>query len=73
MIKQRAKQNLVELPIVLSDHADWQELTENILNSGATSIYVTHGREDGLVYWCKKHNLKAKALSLVGRDLEGDQ
>ena len=25
-IKQRAKQKLIELPIILSDHADWNEL-----------------------------------------------
>ena len=31
-IKQRAKQSLVELPIIISDHADWNELTNYIIN-----------------------------------------
>ena len=47
-IKQRAKQSGVELPLVISDHADWNELTETITATGAETIWVTHGREDVL-------------------------
>ena len=32
--------------------------------------WITHGSEDGLLRWCELHQRKARALHLVGRDLE---
>ena len=69
-IKQRAKQSLVELPLILSDHADWNELTNYIKISEAENVYVTHGREEAIVHWCKKNNINGLALSLSGREDE---
>lgn len=71
-IKQRAKQSGVELPLVISDHADWPELTETIEATGAHTVWVTHGREDALVQWCKTKGLEAQPLSLQGRDDEAE-
>ena len=48
-IRARAKQRLVELPLVISDHADWDELTRTMTETGAEEIWVTHGREEALV------------------------
>ena len=31
IIKQRVKQSNIELPLVISDHADWNELTKTII------------------------------------------
>lgn len=70
-IKQRAKQSLVELPLVISDHADWNELTETIPATGAETVWVTHGREEALVHWCTQRGLKAQPLSIQGREEEG--
>ena len=67
-IKQRAKQRGVELPLVISDHADWNELTETIIATGAQTIWVTHGREDALVHWCRQRGLNAEPLYLQGRE-----
>ena len=69
-VKQRAKQSLVELPLVISDHADWNELIETIPATGAENIWVTHGREDALVHWCTQQGLKAQPLSIQGREEE---
>ena len=69
-VKQRAKQSLVELPLVISDHVDWNELTEVIPTTGASTIWVTHGREDALVHWCKGQGLNAQPLSIQGRETE---
>ena len=69
-IKQRAKQSLVELPLIISDHADWNELTDYIRYTEAENVYVTHGREDAIVHWCTQNKIKALALSLSGRDDE---
>ena len=72
-IKQRAKQSLVELPLIISDHVDWNELTQTILDVEAEKIWVTHGREEALVYWCKKNGLNAEPLYLQGRIEEINQ
>ena len=67
-IKQRARQSGVELPLVISDHADWNELTDTITATGADTIWVTHGREDALVHWCRSRGLKAEPLYTQGRE-----
>ena len=65
IVKQRAKQSKIELPLVISDHADWNELTNTILRSNAKKIWLTHGRTDALKYWCMKNNINAEALDLI--------
>jgi putative mRNA 3-end processing factor len=71
-IRQRAKQRGVELPLIISDHSDWDELTETILETGASEIWVTHGREEALVRWCELAGIAARPLHLVGYEDEGD-
>jgi putative mRNA 3-end processing factor len=65
-IKQRAKARGVELPLVISDHADWDELTATLDEVGAQEIWVTHGREEALVHHARLRGLKARALTLTG-------
>jgi putative mRNA 3-end processing factor len=65
-IRARAKQQLVELPLVISDHADWDELTQTMAETGAGEIWVTHGREEALVHYASVNGMKARALSLLG-------
>ncbi|MEM7668979.1 MAG: ligase-associated DNA damage response exonuclease [Pseudomonadota bacterium] len=67
-VRQRAKQRGVELPLVVSDHADWPELTSTIAATGAGEVWITHGAEDALAHWCQSKGITAKALSLIGRD-----
>ncbi|RVA95260.1 DNA ligase-associated DEXH box helicase, partial [Mesorhizobium sp. M7A.F.Ca.CA.004.01.1.1] len=71
-IRQRAKQGGVELPLIISDHADWDELTATIKETGAEEIWVTHGREEALVRWCELEGIAARPLHLVGYEDEGD-
>jgi putative mRNA 3-end processing factor len=70
MIRNRARQKLVELPLVISDHADWTELTQTIQDVDPSQTWVTHGSEDGLLRWCELNQRSARALRLVGRDGE---
>ena len=65
-IRARARQRGVELPLVISDHADWPDLQRTILETGAGEIWITHGEADALAHWCQTQGLKAKALHLVG-------
>lgn len=71
-IKGRVRQSGVELPLVISDHADWPELIDTVLETGAEDIWVTHGRDDALVYELGRRGLRARALSLVGFEDEDD-
>jgi len=69
-VKQRAKARGVELPLVISDHADWDELTATLDDVGAAEIWVTHGREEALVHYATQQGRNARALALTGFDEE---
>ncbi|MYG51171.1 MAG: ligase-associated DNA damage response exonuclease [Rhodospirillaceae bacterium] len=71
-VRQRAKQRGVELPLIISDHADWDELTATLEEVGAPEVWVTHGREEALVHWAAGRGIRARALSLIGREDEDD-
>ncbi len=70
-VRARARQRGAELPLVISDHADWDDLCRTIVETGAKEIWVTHGTEDALVHWCKKQGLLARPLSLIGYEDSG--
>jgi putative mRNA 3-end processing factor len=65
-VRARARQRGIELPLVVSDHADWDGLTATIAATGASEIWVTHGQEDALVHWSRSRGLKARPLAIVG-------
>jgi len=71
-VRARARQQGVALPLVISDHADWDGLTATIAATGAGEVWVTHGQEDALVHWCITHGLKARPLDIVGYGDEDD-
>jgi putative mRNA 3-end processing factor len=71
-IRQRARQRNVELPLVISDHADWDELTMTIRELAPSEVWITHGREEALKHWCMTHQIKACELNLVGYEDEDD-
>ncbi len=71
-VRGRARQRGVELPLVISDHADWPELLATIDASGAEEIWVTHGREEALVHQARRMGRRARALALVGREDEAE-
>ncbi len=71
-VRQRARQRMVELPLIVSDHADWDELTETITELAPREVWITHGREDGLKHWCMTRQIKARELNLVGYEDEDD-
>ena len=72
-VRARARQKGVELPLVISDHADWDGLCATIGATGAGEIWVTHGQEDALVHWCESKGLKARPLALVGYGDEDEE
>ena len=72
-VRARARQKGVELPLVVSDHADWDELTATFREVAPEEIWITHGREEGLCRWAELNGMKARALRLVGYDEEDDE
>jgi putative mRNA 3-end processing factor len=71
-VRQRARQRGVELPLIISDHADWDELTGTITELAPQELWVTHGREEALVHWCAMRQQHARALAIVGREEDGE-
>jgi putative mRNA 3-end processing factor len=71
-VRQRARQGGVELPLVISDHADWDELNATLDNVGAPEAWVTHGREEALIHEAAKRGIRGRALRLVGYGEEDD-
>ncbi|SDG55418.1 ligase-associated DNA damage response exonuclease [Thalassobaculum litoreum] len=70
-VRQRARQRGVELPLIISDHADWDELLDTFDDVGAPEIWITHGSEEALMHAASARGYKARALALVGYEEEG--
>ncbi len=71
-VRQRAKQGGVELPLVISDHADWDELLATIDEVGAPEIWVTHGREEALIHAAGLRGVTGRALRLIGYEEDAE-
>src|SRR3546814_6505294 len=48
-VRQRARQRMVELPLVIPDHADWDKLTATIAQVDPQESWITHGSAEGLL------------------------
>ena len=70
-VRQRAKQRGVELPLVISDHADWDDLLATARDVQAAEVWITHGREEALAHALEAQGIRARALSLIGFEEEG--
>jgi putative mRNA 3-end processing factor len=71
-IRQRVKQRGVELPLIISDHADWDELTATIREIAPGEVWITHGRDDALARWAALEGIQARPLHLVGYEDEAE-
>lgn len=69
-VRARARQRGVELPLVISDHVDWPQLTATIRELSPAEVWITHGAEDGLLRWCEIEGIAARPLRLVGYEDE---
>ncbi|PWC28094.1 ligase-associated DNA damage response exonuclease [Teichococcus aestuarii] len=69
-VRQRAKARGVELPLIVSDHVDWDDLLASIAEVGAPEVWVTHGREEALIHALAGRGVRGRALHLLGREEE---
>ncbi len=72
-VRQRAKAKGVELPLIVSDHADWDELLATCAEVEAPEVWVTHGRDDALVHALAGRGVRGRALHLVGLGEEDEE
>ena len=71
-VRARARQRGVELPLVISDHVDWPDLTRTITELDPAQVWVTHGREDAVMRWCSLNGRVAHPLRLIGYEDEAE-
>ena len=71
-VRARARQRGVELPLILSDHADWDELTSTVAEIRPGELWITHGREEALARWAELNGVAARPLRLVGYEDDED-
>jgi putative mRNA 3-end processing factor len=69
-VRARVRQKHVELPLIISDHADWDELTATAAEVAPGELWITHGREEALARWAELRDLPARPLRLVGYEDE---
>ncbi len=69
-VRARARQRRVELPLVISDHVDWPQITATIRDLAPEEVWITHGNEDGLMRWCEIAGIPARPLRLIGYEDE---
>ena len=69
-VRARVRQRGVELPLIISDHADWDELTDTVSELRPGELWITHGREEALARWASLEGLAARPLRLVGYEDE---
>ena len=70
--KTKNKTENINLPIVISDHADWKELTDTIKEVSPEKVLVTHGRDEALLSFLNKKGYKCESLNLLGFEDEDD-
>jgi putative mRNA 3-end processing factor len=71
-VRARARQRQVELPLVVSDHADWDELTRTVGEIRPGQLWVTHGEEEALVHWANAQGITARPLAIAGYEAEAE-
>jgi putative mRNA 3-end processing factor len=58
-IRGTRRRRALDRGFVISDHADWPALLRAIDETGAETVWVTHGYRGPLVRWLEEHGRKA--------------
>lgn len=70
-VRNRARQSGGDLPLIISDHADWTELTRTAEEVAPQELWITHGEEQALITWAAKRGMTARPLRIAGYGAEG--
>ncbi len=69
-VRGNKRRRAADKGLVLSDHADWQELNKAVKETGAECIYVTHGYTQTFSHWLREQGLDAR---IVKTQYEGER
>jgi putative mRNA 3-end processing factor len=61
-IRGTRRRRSLDRGFVLSDHADWNGLLRVIGETGAESVWVTHGYREPMVRWLEEHGRDGRAI-----------
>lgn len=64
-IRGARRRRSLDRGFVLSDHADWPALLETIQQTGAETVWVTHGYIPPLVRWLEERGKRAVAVEVA--------
>src|SRR3546814_14223373 len=67
-VRQRARARMVELPLIISDHADRDALTATIADVNPRESWITHGRAAGLLPRCERTQPQPRRLPPLVRN-----
>ena len=62
-VRGHRRRRAVDRGFILSDHADWPGLLQAVRETGAETVWVTHGYIDPLVRWLREQGLAAEGLA----------
>jgi putative mRNA 3-end processing factor len=65
-VKKRARAGGGDLPLIISDHADWPELTTTAREIAPRELWITHGEADALMAWAATTGMVARPLAIAG-------
>ncbi len=71
-VLKRARSGGGDLPLIISDHADWTELTSTIEDISPQELWITHGEEAALMSWARQKGIPAQPLSIAGYGSDDD-
>lgn len=71
-VLKRARSGGGDLPLIISDHADWTELTSTIEEISPQELWITHGEEAALMSWARQKGMPAQPLSIAGYGSDDD-
>ena len=58
--------------LIISDHADWTELTSTLEDMSPQDLWITHGEEAALMSWARQKGIPAQPLSIAGYGSDDD-
>ena len=70
MLRGAKKRKAVDKGLIISDHADWEQLNESVKLCGAERVFVTHGYTSIYSKWLREQGLDAQELQTLYTDEE---
>jgi len=63
MLRGTKRRKALDRGFVMSDHVDWEGLKRAVRETGASTIYTTHGYTDVFTRWLREQGYEAHALA----------